>query len=88
MTRCDRERWARIMAVGIALFAGSALLAVPAIAADGSPDGGSGAGSTATDRVVVCESGVIDHGNGIQTSSAYAERVTADAPVPEGCTAR
>jgi hypothetical protein len=83
-----RHRWASITVIGIAVVSGSALLAVPAIAAGVSPDRGSGAGSTATYRVVVCESGVIDHGDGIQTSSARAERVAADAPVPAGCTAR
>ena len=92
MARSDRERWAQITAVGIALVAGSALVAVPAIAADGSTGSGSGAGSGSGTgpkaHVVVCESGVIDHGNGIQTSSASAERVAADAPVPDACTAR
>ena len=71
-----RSRWAWITVLSVAIVSGSALLAVPAIAAVGSPD-----------RVVVCESGVIDHGDGIQTSSAFAERVAADAPVPDGCTA-
>jgi hypothetical protein len=79
-----RHRWAWITVLSIALVSGSALLAVPAIAAGGPPDSGSGS----TERVVVCDSGVIDHADGISTSSATAERVAADAPVPDGCTAQ
>ena len=36
------------------------------------------------DRVIVCESGVISHGD-IDTSSAVAVRVAAGALVPTGC---
>lgn len=81
-----RRRWPWISALVGALVAASALFAVPAIAQRGgnepgpSSTGGSG-------KVIVCESGVVDHGGGIQTSSAVAERVPADAPVPEGCRA-
>ncbi len=90
MTRCDRERWVWITVLSIALLSGSALLAVPAIAADGPTGGGSGSGSGSGPAalVVVCESGAIDPGDGIQTSSASAEWIPADAPVPDGCTAR
>lgn len=76
-----RHRWTWITVLTIALVSGSALLAVPALAqSDGSEP-------APTEKVVVCESGVVDHGDGIQTSSASVERVAADAPVPDGCRA-
>jgi hypothetical protein len=78
-----RRRGIWVAVLGIALASGSALLAVPAIASGGSPD----AGSSSTPHLAVCESGVIDHGDGIQTSTAAVERVTADAPVADDCTA-
>ncbi|MBM3659678.1 MAG: hypothetical protein FJW95_09270 [Actinobacteria bacterium] len=80
-----RPRWRRIAVVTLGLVGASALLAVPAIAQS---DGGDRAPTPApAEKIVVCESGIVDHGDGIQTSSASAERVPADAPVPEGCTA-
>jgi len=80
-----RRRWPRITLVTVGLLSASALLAVPAIAqSDGSDPTPTPAPAA---KVVVCESGIVDHGDGIQTSSASAERVPADAPVPEGCTA-
>jgi hypothetical protein len=36
------------------------------------------------DRVIVCESGVISHGD-VDTSSAVATRVPSGALVPAGC---
>ena len=76
-----RHRWTWITVLTIALVSGSALLAVPALAQS------DGSAPTPTDKVVVCESGVVDHGNGIQTSSVSVERVAGDAPVPDGCRA-
>ena len=38
----------------------------------------------ADDRVIVCESGVISHGD-VDTSSAVATRVPSGALVPAGC---
>ena len=80
-----RRRWPLIAALTVGLLSASALLAVPAIAQSDTPTEPTPA---PTEKIVVCESGVVDHGDGIQTSSASAERVPADAPVPEGCTAR
>ena len=80
--RRRRWTWATVLTVGV--VSASVLVAVPAIALGADP----GTGDDSSDeKVVVCESGVIDHGNGIQTSSASADRVAADAPVPDGCTA-
>jgi len=78
------RRWTRIAVVTLGLLGASALLTVPAIAQGGAGD--PAPAPAPTEKVVVCESGVVDHGDGIQTSSASAERVPADAPVPEGCT--
>jgi hypothetical protein len=70
----------------VGMLSAAVLVAVPAIASDApDPTGPTGPTDTA-EKVVVCESGVVDHGNGIRTSSKSAERVPADAPVPEGCT--
>jgi hypothetical protein len=41
-------------------------------------------GTNATDRVIVCESGVISN-DGVDTSSAFAVRAAAGDPVPTGC---
>lgn len=71
--RRRRATWIAIATLGI--VSATAFLAVPAIAADGDP---------APDRVVVCESGVVDDG-GIQASSAVATRTPATDPLPEGC---
>lgn len=83
VVRAHRTRWPWITVLTIGLVSGSALLAVPAIAQDDPTD----PAPTPTGKVVVCESGVVDHGGGILTSSAVAERVDADAPVPDGCRA-
>ena len=81
-----RHRWTWITVVTIALVCGSALVAVPAIAQDGS----TGSDPTTPQRppnekVVVCESGVVDGGDGVRTSSASVEWVTGDVSPPEGC---
>ena len=81
MARSDRR--ALLFVLGIAVVSGSALVAVPALAADGATD----PATPPARHVVVCDSGIIDHGDGIQTSSASAEWVPADAPVPAGCAA-
>ncbi len=81
-----RHRWTWITVLTIALVSGSALVAVPAIAqSDATPPAVHT--PAPAEKVVVCESGVVDQGDGIRTSSAAAERVPADAPVPEGCRA-
>ena len=81
-----RGRWVWITVLSIGLVSGSALLAVPAIAESGSPHPHPAVTTPApTEKIVVCESGVVDHGDGILTSSAAAERVPADTPVPDGC---
>jgi hypothetical protein len=72
-----RRRWAAITVLAVGLIGASALVAVPAIAEGGE--------SGPAEKLLVCESGVVDHGDGIQTSSASVERVAADAPVPDGC---
>lgn len=87
VTRRRRWTWATVLTIGV--VSASALVAVPAIASSGDPAGGTGSGTGgAGGKIVVCESGVVDHGDGIQTSSASADRVADGAPVPEGCTAR
>jgi hypothetical protein len=83
-----RHRWVWITVLSIGIVSGTAFLAVPAIAQGGSTDPDPAVTTPApTGKIVVCESGVFDHGDGIQTSSASAERVPADAPVPDGCRA-
>ena len=78
-----RRRAAGIAAITVGVLSGLALVAVPAIATNGS-----GGSEPAHDRqIVVCESEVVDHGGGIRTSSASAERIATGAPVPEGCRA-
>ena len=47
--------------------------------------GATGGGVAGEERVIVCESGVVDHGNGVETSSALAVRVSDEAGVPEDC---
>ncbi len=81
-----RHRWTWITVLAVAVLSGTALVAVPAIA-QSEPSGGAGPSHTPApaEKVVVCESEVVDHGDGILTSSASAERVAADAPVPDGC---
>jgi hypothetical protein len=71
-----RRRWTWITIATVGIISGSALLAVPAIAADSGP--------SPSERVAVCESGIVERGN-VKTSSAVATRIAADAPLPEGC---
>ena len=78
-----RRRWTWFTVLTIALVSGSALFAIPAIAKSGD----SQPAPAPAHKVVVCESEVVDHGDGILTQSATATRAPADAPVPEGCTA-
>ena len=75
-----RRRWTWITIATISVISASALVAVPAIAADGDPVDHS------NDRVIVCESGVETNGE-ISISSATATRVPEgdSTPVPEGC---
>ncbi len=47
--------------------------------------GATGSGVPGEERVIVCESGVVDHGNGVETSSSIAAFVSDEAGVPEGC---
>ena len=49
----------------------------------------SGVGSTggAGEQTVVCESGIVHHAGGVDTSSAVVLRVPAGTPVPPGCRA-
>ena len=69
------------MLVSACLLAGALLsMGLTGAAGSGTP-ADPGAGS---DRVIVCESGVVDHGGGVATSSIVATRVAAeDAPPPE-----
>lgn len=46
---------------------------------------GGGGSAPASEMVVICESGVVDHGNGVETSSQVAIKLPAGSPVPEGC---
>jgi len=75
-----RRRWTWITIATVGIVSASALLAVPAIAADGDTVNHS------DDRVIVCESGVETNGE-ISISSATATRVPEGdtTPVPEGC---
>jgi hypothetical protein len=75
--RRRRRTWISIAVVGI--VSATALVAVPAIAADNDKARGS-------NRVIVCQSGVVEDGD-IRTSSASADRVADDdpRPVPAGC---
>ncbi len=74
-----RQRWTWITIAAVGIVSGSALLAVPAIAAGGAAGSGG-----SHDRVIVCESGVVTDGD-VWTSSAVATRATSDTPVPDGC---
>jgi hypothetical protein len=47
--------------------------------------GATGSGVAGEDRVIVCESGVVDLGGGVETSSAVAFRATDGAGAPLGC---
>jgi hypothetical protein len=80
MNRMPLRSRRRIAGVGLAL----AITATSAAAVVGSGPAGARAGTHATDRVIVCESGVVSQG-GVDTSSAVAVRVPADTPVPAGC---
>ena len=75
-----RRRWTWITIATVGIVSASALLAVPAIAADGN------SGDHSSDRVIVCESGVETNGE-ISISSATATRVPEgdNTPVPDGC---
>ena len=75
-----RAAWVALVAVGIG--SASALLALPAFASDSAPPASGG-------RVLVCTSGVEQHGD-IQTSSASATWVAPGdtTPPPTGCALR
>lgn len=55
-----------------------------AVAASSAPARARESTRATDDRVIVCESGVISHGD-VDTSSAVAVRVAAGALVPGGC---
>jgi hypothetical protein len=76
-TRRRRRTWISIAIVGV--VSATALVAVPAIAADNDDPHGS-------NRVIVCQSDVVEEGD-IRTSSASAERVADNdaRPIPPGC---
>ena len=65
--------------------AGLVLAAAGAGAAMGLGTAQASESTHSTGPVIVCESGVVDHGNGVETSSAVAVRVPDGTPVPEGC---
>ena len=48
--------------------------------------GATGSGTSGGDRVIVCESGVVDLGDGgVEASSSVAYRVPDGVEVPTGC---
>jgi len=90
MPRSDRtvprQRRLGVVAEGVALLAFTAALAVPAaLLGVSSFDGRSGT-DPASERVLVCDSGVVHQGD-VSTSSAVAVRIPAGAPVtvPPDC---
>ena len=85
LTSARRRRWTWATVLTIGVVSASVLVALPAIALSADP--GTDGDGNRDGKVVACESGVVDHGDGIRTSSATADRVAADAPVPAGCTA-
>lgn len=74
-----RRRWTWITIATVGIISASALLAVPAIAANGGSD-------HSNDRLIVCESGVETNGD-VQISSANVTRLPEgdNSPVPAGC---
>jgi hypothetical protein len=70
----------RIAGVGLTL----AIAAASAVAIVSPGTARAREGTNATDRVIVCESGVISN-DGVDTSSAVAVRAAAGDPVPAGC---
>ena len=66
---------------GVALAAALAGCATPYVSSSGdAPDAGG-------EQVVVCESGVVTHPDGTETSSSLAVRLPAGVPIPAGCRA-
>ncbi|MEX0665821.1 MAG: hypothetical protein WD598_13785 [Acidimicrobiia bacterium] len=80
MNRTPLRSRRRIAGVGLAL----AVTAGSGAAVMASTPAGAREGRDASDRVIVCESGVVSQGD-VDTSSAFAVRVAADTPVPAGC---
>lgn len=75
-----RRGWAGVVAI-VLTGAGASLFGLNLSTA------GAGAGQGAAtdgDRVIVCESGVVDHGGGVETSSAVAIRVPEGEGVADG----
>ncbi|HZP30180.1 MAG TPA: hypothetical protein VFC99_14600 [Acidimicrobiia bacterium] len=81
-----RRRQFGAVAEGVALLAFTAAIAVPAALAGASSFGGRPV-SAPTDRVVVCDSGIVHQGD-VSTSSLVVVRVPDGAAptVPSGCT--
>jgi len=75
--RVSLSRRGRGSVVAIVLVgAGSFLLGSTVSAASVGAGQGADHTGTAGDTVIVCESGVVDHGGGVETSSAVAYRVS------------
>ena len=75
--RVSLSRRGRAGVVAIVLVgAGSSLFGLGLSTELAGAAGSGAAGQTGSDRVIVCESGVVDHGGGVETSSAVAYRVS------------
>lgn len=81
----SRARRARRLGVGVAALAvvAASAVALPGVAGS-TPDAPDRVGTRAADRVIVCESGVVEH-DGVRISAASASRVGHDDPPEEGC---
>ncbi|HEY8216456.1 MAG TPA: hypothetical protein VIH82_04930 [Acidimicrobiia bacterium] len=73
-----RLHWSTAGVLGLALAA--------AVAGCSSPQAstGPGGGDASADRLLVCESGTVTHGD-VRTSSAVASRVPEGTEIPPGC---
>jgi hypothetical protein len=82
----SRQRRISALAEGLGLLAFTAAVTVPAVMSGASTfDGRSGSDQT-SDRVAVCDSGIVHQGD-VTTSSAVAWRIPDDvtAALPSGC---
>jgi ferric-dicitrate binding protein FerR (iron transport regulator) len=65
---------------GVALAATLAGCATPYVSDSGGTAPGAG-----SEQIVLCDSGVVTHPDGTETSSSIAVRIPAGAPIPAGC---
>jgi hypothetical protein len=82
----SRQRRISALAEGVGLLAFTAAVTVPAVVSGASSFDGRSGSTKNSDRVVVCDSGIVHQGD-VTTSSTVAFRIPDDvAPtVPSGC---